>query len=106
MSDMSPPPVIAAEGAVEGEEILEALGYQPTLRRSLSVIGTVALTVSDITPTASLLVIGPAVITDLREKPQGFIKGVLDIPGAPQAAATHGQAMGVDGTAGSPAPRP
>ena len=62
MSDVSPPPVIADEGAVEGEEILEALGYEPTLRRSLSVIGTVALTVSDITPTASLLVIGPAVI--------------------------------------------
>ena len=62
MSDVSPPPVIADKDAVEGEEILEALGYEPRLRRSLSVIGTVALTVSDITPTASLLVIGPAVI--------------------------------------------
>lgn len=48
--------------SVGGEEILESLGYRPALHRSLSVLGTVALTVSDITPTASLLVIGPAVI--------------------------------------------
>lgn len=47
---------------VGGEQILEALGYQQELNRAVSVLGTIALVVSDITPTASLLVIGPVVI--------------------------------------------
>ncbi len=45
-----------------GEALLESLGYRQDLNRALSVVGTIALTVSDITPTASLLVIGPVVI--------------------------------------------
>ena len=45
-----------------GEILLESLGYKQDLRRALSVVGTIALAVSDITPTASLLVIGPVVI--------------------------------------------
>jgi amino acid transporter len=47
---------------VSGEEELRELGYSQELRRSLSVVGTVALVVSDITPVTSLLVIAPVVI--------------------------------------------
>ncbi|HZU11547.1 MAG TPA: APC family permease [Chloroflexota bacterium] len=47
---------------VSAERELEALGYKQELNRGLSVIGTIALSLSDITPTASLLVIGPVVI--------------------------------------------
>ncbi|MBV9804662.1 MAG: APC family permease [Solirubrobacterales bacterium] len=45
-----------------GEEELHAAGYEQSLRRSLSVPDVVALSVSDITPMASLLVIAPAVL--------------------------------------------
>jgi len=45
-----------------GEVLLTSLGYRQDLNRALSVVGTIALTLSDITPTASLLVIGPVVI--------------------------------------------
>jgi amino acid transporter len=48
--------------AIEGEVLLESLGYKQELNRSVSILGTIALVVSDITPTASLLVIGPVVI--------------------------------------------
>ena len=47
---------------VGGEEILGALGYKQELSRAIGVFGTLALVLSDITPTASLLVIGPVVI--------------------------------------------
>jgi amino acid transporter len=47
---------------VEGEALLESLGYKQELNRAVSVLGTIALVVSDITPTASLLVIGPVVL--------------------------------------------
>lgn len=47
---------------VEGEDLLESLGYKQELSRAVSVLGTIALVVSDITPTASLLVIGPVVL--------------------------------------------
>jgi amino acid transporter len=47
---------------VEGEALLESLGYKQELNRAVSVLGSIALVVSDITPTASLLVIGPVVI--------------------------------------------
>ncbi len=57
MSQASPP-----TRSVEGEQILEALGYKQELHRAVGVLGTIALVVSDITPTASLLVIGPVVI--------------------------------------------
>jgi amino acid transporter len=47
---------------VEGEALLTSLGYKQELHRGVSVLGTIALVVSDITPTASLLVIGPVVL--------------------------------------------
>jgi amino acid transporter len=47
---------------VEGESRLHELGYDQSLKRSLNFLGSIALVVSDITPTASLLVIGPVVI--------------------------------------------
>jgi amino acid transporter len=49
-------------GEGDGDLALEALGYKQELNRAVSVLGTIALVVSDITPTASLLVIGPVVI--------------------------------------------
>jgi amino acid transporter len=48
--------------AVESELLLEDMGYQPSLQRGLNLLGNLALTLSDITPTASLLVVGTAVI--------------------------------------------
>jgi amino acid transporter len=45
-----------------GEQLLGALGYKQELNRAVSFLGTLALVLSDITPTASLLVIGPVVI--------------------------------------------
>ncbi len=51
-----------ASSNVEGEQLLESLGYKQQLARTVGVLGTIALVVSDITPTASLLVIGPVVI--------------------------------------------
>ena len=48
--------------AVESELLLEEMGYQPSLQRGLNLLGNLALTLSDITPTASLLVVGTAVI--------------------------------------------
>jgi amino acid transporter len=47
---------------VESEALLEDMGYQPQLQRGLNLLGNLALTLSDITPTASLLVVGTAVI--------------------------------------------
>ena len=47
---------------VESELLLEDMGYQPSLQRGLNLLGNLALTLSDITPTASLLVVGTAVI--------------------------------------------
>jgi amino acid transporter len=48
--------------SVESELLLEDMGYQPSLQRGLNLLGNLALTLSDITPTASLLVVGTAVI--------------------------------------------
>lgn len=48
-------------GIPSAEEELRAVGYEQALERSLSVPAVVALSVSDITPMASLLVIAPAV---------------------------------------------
>jgi amino acid transporter len=50
------------ERSPSGEEELRAAGYEQALKRSLSVSDVVALSVSDITPMASLLVIAPAVL--------------------------------------------
>src|SRR6202012_1901605 len=49
-------------GEVESETLLEDMGYTPQLQRGLNLLGNLALTLSDITPTASLLVVGTAVI--------------------------------------------
>src|SRR3984893_1436764 len=51
-----------ANVVVHGDELLHSLGYRQELKRGLSVLGNVALVLSDITPTASLLVIGTVVI--------------------------------------------
>jgi amino acid transporter len=48
--------------SVEGEALLQSLGYQPQLKRAINTLGNVALVLSDITPTASLLIIGTVVI--------------------------------------------
>jgi amino acid transporter len=53
---------VPGESAIEGETRLESLGYKQELNRSVGVLGTIALVLSDITPTASLLVIGPVVL--------------------------------------------
>jgi amino acid transporter len=50
------------DAEVEGESLLHSMGYEQQLNRGLNFLGNIALTVSDITPTASLLVIGPVVI--------------------------------------------
>ncbi|HWF54632.1 MAG TPA: hypothetical protein VG223_08400 [Solirubrobacteraceae bacterium] len=43
---------------VEGGELLESLQYEQELKRKLNILGNVSLTLSDITPTASLLIVG------------------------------------------------
>jgi amino acid transporter len=53
---------VGGGSSVEGEALLQSLGYKQELHRAVSVMGTIGLVVSDITPTASLLVIGPVVI--------------------------------------------
>ncbi len=55
-------PSETTDDEVGGQEILGALGYKQELNRAVGVLGTLALVLSDITPTASLLVIGPVVI--------------------------------------------
>ena len=59
MSDTEPHP---HHGEVESETLLEDMGYTPQLQRGLNLLGNLALTLSDIPPTASLLVVGTAVI--------------------------------------------
>src|SRR6202521_2391349 len=57
MAESRPP-----SSTVEGSELLSSLGYNQELKRALSTLGNIALVLSDITPTASLLVIGTVVI--------------------------------------------
>src|SRR5207248_11304315 len=47
---------------VEGEALLQSLGYNQQLKRKINVLGNLALVLSDITPTASLLIVGTVVI--------------------------------------------
>src|SRR5256886_3493177 len=47
---------------VEGEALLQSLGYNQELNRKINVLGNLALVLSDITPTASLLIVGTVVI--------------------------------------------
>ena len=51
-----------ANVVVHGDELLHSLGYRQELKRAINVLGNIALVVSDITPTASLLIIGTVVI--------------------------------------------
>src|SRR5438309_2267727 len=46
---------------VEGEALLQSLGYNQQLKRKINVLGNLALVLSDITPTASLLIVGTVV---------------------------------------------
>ena len=57
MADSRPP-----SSSVEGSDLLSSLGYNQELKRTLSTLRNIALVLSDITPTASLLVIGTVVI--------------------------------------------
>src|SRR5437667_416359 len=47
---------------VQGEALLQSLGYNQQLKRKINVLGNLALVLSDITPTASLLIVGTVVI--------------------------------------------
>jgi amino acid transporter len=62
MSDTPQPVDHTRDAEVAGESLLHSMGYEQQLNRGLNFLGNIALTVSDITPTASLLVIGPVVI--------------------------------------------
>jgi hypothetical protein len=46
----------------KSQQALETLGYRQELKRAVNALGHLALILSDITPTASLLVVGPAVV--------------------------------------------
>src|SRR5438477_6604413 len=48
--------------SVEGAALLQSLGYNQELKRKINVLGNLALVLSDITPTASLLIVGTVVI--------------------------------------------
>src|SRR5437588_2981310 len=61
MPDPLPPPS-PANVVVHGEALLESLGYQQELKRAVNVLGNLALVLSDITPTASLLIVGTGVV--------------------------------------------
>ena len=52
--------VTAAESS--SQQSLESLGYRQELKRVVNSLGHIALILSDITPTASLLVVGTAVV--------------------------------------------
>jgi amino acid transporter len=62
VSDIAPPHHHHEHVDVESELLLEDMGYKPELQRGLNILGNLALTLSDITPTASLLVVATAVI--------------------------------------------
>jgi amino acid transporter len=51
-----------AEAADDGDARLRELGYTPRLERGLTTTGSVILTLSDITPAGSLLIVGIAVV--------------------------------------------
>ena len=51
-----------AQADTQSQQALEHLGYRQELKRAVNSLGHLALVLSDITPTASLLVVGTAVI--------------------------------------------
>jgi len=55
-------PSLKPPSSVQGEALLQSLGYRQELKRAINTLGNVALVLSDITPTASLLIIGTVVI--------------------------------------------
>lgn len=63
MADMTTTKVTAPSGPGEdGDSRLRELGYVPRLERGLTTAGSVILTLSDITPAGSLLIVGIAVV--------------------------------------------
>lgn len=48
---------------VDGDDRLRQLGYRPRLERGLTTVGSIVLTLSDITPAGSLLIVGLAVVS-------------------------------------------
>jgi amino acid transporter len=50
------------DGTQDGDSRLRQLGYTPRLERGLTTLGSVILTLSDITPAGSLLIVGLAVV--------------------------------------------
>jgi amino acid transporter len=60
VSDAQQQQVMAAESG--SQQSLESLGYRQELKRGVNTLGHLALILSDITPTASLLVVGTAVV--------------------------------------------
>jgi amino acid transporter len=61
MSQSMPGPPAAA-GTEDGHDRLRELGYEQRLTRRLGLAGSIAITLSDITPAGSLLVVGIAVV--------------------------------------------
>ncbi|MDX6430093.1 MAG: hypothetical protein QOE54_2459 [Streptosporangiaceae bacterium] len=61
MSQSRPGPPVET-GITDGHERLRELGYEQRLTRRLSLTGSIAITMSDITPAGSLLVMGIAVV--------------------------------------------
>jgi amino acid transporter len=61
MSQSRPGPPVES-GSADGHERLRELGYDQRLTRRLSLTGSIAITMSDITPAGSLLVVGIAVV--------------------------------------------
>ncbi len=59
---MAASPPKPPSSSVEGAALLQSLGYNQQLKRKINVLGNLALVLSDITPTASLLIVGTVVI--------------------------------------------
>src|SRR5207247_5434787 len=59
---MAASPPKPPSSSVEGAALLQSLGYNQELKRKINILGSLALVLSDITPTASLLIVGTVVI--------------------------------------------
>src|SRR3989475_13097798 len=59
---MAASPPKPPSSSVEGAALLQSLGYNQQLNRKINVLGNLALVLSDITPPASLLIVGTVVI--------------------------------------------
>src|SRR3989440_11225794 len=59
---MAASPPKPPSSSVEGAALLQSLGYNQQLKRKINVLGNLALVLSDITPPASLLIVGPVVV--------------------------------------------